>query len=227
MPRWIPNSLPRKRNSSGRANKLAWCGLLLTAAARAHDPITTNLTWSKEISRVVYPHCAECHRPEGRAFSLLTYDDARPWAKATRDEVLNRRMPPWDAVKGVGEFRDDPGLSLPEMDLIVNWVEGGAPEGDPAFLPSTPKKGTTEPEPSGAGVELRESKTLNAPLTIAGIRPFGPTEVAAILPGGEVRRLIWIRHFRPEWNRTYWLRSPQRLPKGSRLIVSGAGATLY
>ena len=66
---------------------------------------------------------------------LTTYADARPWAKAIRDEVLNRRMPPWDAVKGVGEFRDDPSLSQPEMDLFVNWVEGGAPEGDEIYLP--------------------------------------------------------------------------------------------
>jgi hypothetical protein len=45
-------------------------------------------------------------------------------------------------------------------------------------------------------------------------------------PDGSVRRLIWIRTFRPEWNRTYWLRSPMRLPKGTRLILTGAGATL-
>src|SRR5262249_51754070 len=180
-----------------------------------------------EISRVVYQHCATCHRPEGRAFSLLTYDEARPWAKAIRDEVLNRRMPPWDAVKGIGEFREDSSLSLPEMDLIVNWVEGGAPEGDPAFLPPTPKKQMPEPESPASGVELRESKTLTSPVTIAGIGPAGPVEVAAVLPDGEVRRLIWVRTFRPEWNRTYWFRSPQRLPKGSRLVVSGAGATLF
>ena len=73
----------------------------------AHDLITTPLTWSKEISRVVYQHCAGCHREAGSAFPLITYQDARPWAKAIRDEVLNRRMPPWDAVKGVGEFRGD------------------------------------------------------------------------------------------------------------------------
>jgi hypothetical protein len=208
-------------------NRLVLCGLLLTGAARAHDPITTNLTWSKEISRVVYQHCASCHRPEGRAFSLLSYEDARPWAKAIRDEVLNRRMPPWDAVKGIGEFREDCSLSLPEMDLIVNWVEGGAPEGDTAFLPPPPKKEAPEPEPPGIGVELRESKTLTSPAVIAGIRPAGPVEVAAVLPDGQVRRLIWVRTFRPEWNRTYWFRNPQRLPKGSRLVVSGAGATLY
>src|SRR5260370_42137389 len=115
MQAWIPSCSRRKRRRSAVASRLACCGLLLAAVrAPAHDPITTNLTWSKEISRVVYQHCAACHRPGGSAFSLMTYEDARPWAKAIRDEVLNRRMPPWDAVKGVGEFRDDPSLSLPE-----------------------------------------------------------------------------------------------------------------
>src|SRR5215475_6649989 len=132
---WIRSSSCRRRSLSVLLSKSILCGLLLVAAARAHEPITTNLTWSKEISRVVYQHCAACHRPGGSAFSLLTYEDARPWAKAIRDEVLNRRMPPWDAVKGIGEFREDPSLSLPEMDLIVGWVEGGAPEGNPDFLP--------------------------------------------------------------------------------------------
>src|SRR5438477_12248140 len=138
MPAWIRSCFKRKRKHSAAASS----ALLLTAVLaplQAHDPITTNLTWSKEISRVVYEHCAQCHRDGGRAFSLMTYAAARPWAKAIRDEVLNRRMPPWDAVKGVGEFRDDPSLSLPEMDLIVNWVEGGAPEGNAIYLPSRPK----------------------------------------------------------------------------------------
>src|SRR5205085_5816018 len=134
---------------------------------QAHDPITTNLTWSKEISRVVYEHCAACHREDGRAFSLMTYEAARPWAKAIRDEVLNRRMPPWDAVKGVGEFRDDPSLSLPEMDLIVNWVEGGAPEGNPAYIPPQPKPDTPPVEPPRQGIDLRQSMTLAVPFTLA------------------------------------------------------------
>ena len=70
--------------------------------------------------------------------SLMTYEEARPWAKSIRDEVLARRMPPWGAVKGVGEFRDDPSLSQIEIDMIVNWVEGGAPEGD-IYLPVAPQ----------------------------------------------------------------------------------------
>src|SRR3954447_25853401 len=166
MQAWIPNSWWRKRRRSVAASSLACCALFLAALrAPAHEPITTNLTWSKEISRVVYQHCTTCHRPDGRAFSLMTYEDARPWAKAIRDEVLNRRMPPWDAVKGVGEFRDDPSLSLPEMDLIVGWVEGGAPEGKPEYLPPEPKPESPVDDAAPKGSELRESITLSAPMT--------------------------------------------------------------
>src|SRR3954452_5100352 len=151
MPAWIRSCFKRKRKPSAAASSAL---LLMAFALQAHDPITTNLTWSKEISRVVYEHCAQCHRDGGRAFSLMTYAAARPWAKAIRDEVLNRRMPPWDAVKGVGEFRDDPSLSLPEMDLIVNWVEGGAPEGDPVSLPPRPRVAAPAPAIAGPAVEL-------------------------------------------------------------------------
>jgi hypothetical protein len=200
--------------------------LFAATAAFAHDPITTRLTWSKEISRVVYRRCASCHRPEGPAFSLRTYEDARPWAKGIRDEVLSRRMPPWDAVKGVGEFRDDAGLSLPEMDLIVNWVEGGAPEGDPAYLPSKPRLDAPRAE-SGAGVEFRGRSTLSAERTLRGIRPSAAAEVAAVLPGGDVRRLLWVRNFRPEWNRTYWLRTPEKLPRGTSIVITGGPVQLF
>jgi hypothetical protein len=201
--------------------------LLLTAPAFAHDVITTNLTWSKEISRVIFQHCASCHHEGGATFSLTNYEEARPWAKAIRDEVLNRRMPPWDAVKGVGEFRDDPSLSVPEIDLVVGWVEGGAPEGNPIYAP--PARVWDEPARSLAvprGIEVKDALTLSAPMTLAGIRPTGPVEVAALLPDQSVRRLLWVRDFHPDWNRTYKLLHPMRLPKGTKVVVYGAGATL-
>jgi hypothetical protein len=70
--------------------------------------------------------------------SLATYEDARPWAKAIKEELLEKRMPPWHAVKGYGEFRNAPPLTQRDVDLIVNWVEGGAPKGDEKDLPSGP-----------------------------------------------------------------------------------------
>jgi hypothetical protein len=200
----------------------AWC----------HDPITTNITWTQEISRLVYAHCAACHGPQGGAMSLMTYQDARPWAKAIRNEVMARRMPPFDPVKGVGGFLNDPSLTQPEMDLFIGWVEGGSPEGSPADLPATPKVQPYLPEPyiwppcNGSEMEVKEVAVLAKATTVCAIKPSGPLEVTALLPDDTVRRLIWIRDFHSQWN-TYYLLSPKEsLPKGTRILVyspSGAG----
>ena len=112
---------------------LAWP--LYTAA---HEPITTKVRFNKEVIRILRRNCLGCHRPEGAAMSLATYDDARPWAKAIKEEILEKRMPPWHAVKGYGDFLNAPSLTQREVDLIVNWVEGGAPKGDDKDLPSEP-----------------------------------------------------------------------------------------
>src|SRR5262245_43755360 len=101
----------------------------ICSAANAHDIITTSITWDRDISRIVLNHCASCHRPGGMAFSLLTYADARPWAEDIKDEAQRRHMPPWGAVKGYGEFRNDNSLTLEELERIVAWNEGGKPEG--------------------------------------------------------------------------------------------------
>lgn len=95
------------------------------AALWAHETITTKLTWARDISRIFYLRCLSCHREGGQApMSFRNYDEVRPWAVAIREEVLTRRMPPWGAVKGFGEFRDDMGLSQEEISRIADWVEG-------------------------------------------------------------------------------------------------------
>src|SRR6187455_1133471 len=91
----------------------------------AHDVITTKLTWNREISRIFTARCMSCHHTKGRAFSMTTYAEARPWAVAIKEEVLARRMPPWGAIKGFGEFRNDQGLTQEQIELITAWVEGG------------------------------------------------------------------------------------------------------
>ena len=195
---------------------------LLAAAGCAHDVISTNLTWTREVSRIVYRHCAQCHREGGKAFSLMTYDDARPWAKAMRDAVLTRRMPPWDAVEGVGDFRDDPSLSEPEMEVLVAWVEGGAPEGDRANLPKRPRTDGAAPEVAGKSLDVKGTLVLPESVRVIGIRPSGAVEVAACLPDGSVKRLLWVRQFHAESNRTYALREPVLLPRGTRVAVYSA-----
>ena len=201
--------------------------LLAVAGAFPHDPITTKLLWTQEISRIVYKRCASCHRQGGGAMSLMTYDEARPWAKAIRDEVIARRMPPWGAVKGVGAFRDDPSLSQIEIDMIVNWVEGGAPQGEDIYLPPAPHF-SAEPKPLPAASEVTVTTgtalTLAGSAELAGIRPdrlsAGESlEVTAYQPDGAVEHLIWLRAWRPEWQRTYYFLHPIRLPKGTRIAA--------
>ena len=133
---------------------------LVCCPARGHDLITTPITWTKEISRIVYQRCASCHRPGAKAFSLLTYTEARPWAVAIKEEVLSRRMPPWGAVKGFGDFKDDGGLSAEQIELIMAWVDGGVPEGERKFLPARPKPAAKGAVPRGG---IRASKDFTLP----------------------------------------------------------------
>ena len=107
-------------------------------SSRAHEPITTKVRFDKEVIRVFQRSCLGCHHTGSIAMSLATYEEARPWAKAIKEEVLEKRMPPWRAVKGYGEFRNAPALAQHDVDLLVNWVEGGAPKGDDKDLPPGP-----------------------------------------------------------------------------------------
>jgi hypothetical protein len=190
----------------------------LLLAILAHDPITTKITWDTEISRVVNRRCLSCHAA-GSSVDLSSYEQARPWAKAVRNQVLERRMPPWGAVKGFGEFKNDPSLTALEMEMIVQWVEGGAPEGDAAFLPKY-----VQPMVS-VNPKLRwmpAPRSVQKPITVAAIRASGPVEVSALLPGGELRHLLWIRDKQANWKQAYMLREPLPLPAGSKIQVTGA-----
>src|SRR5215216_5600155 len=114
-------------------------------SGKAHEPITTKVRFNKELIRIFQRSCLGCHRPGGVAMSLATYEEARPWAKAIKEEILEKRMPPWHAVKGYGEFRNAPPITQREIDLIVNWVEGGAPKGEDKDLPEGPLYSTDWP----------------------------------------------------------------------------------
>ena len=201
---------------------LAGCGLL-----RAHDVITTKLTWSREISRIVYKHCVVCHHADGKTpMALINYAEARPWAVAIKEEVLNRRMPPWPAVKGFGEFRDDISLTQEEISRIADWVEGGAPEGDPVLLPKVPQVFEL-PDPALGRVQslaIKESLALEKGALLKGIRPPAasqtPVKVVAERPDGTAEPLLWLRAGDPKRQWTFAYKSPVALPKGTRIVVS-------
>jgi len=109
----------------------------LSGVARAAD---TPVTFTKDVAPILYKSCVECHRPTMFApMSLLTYDEARPYARSIKQRVVARVMPPWGADPAHGTFKNDPRLSQAEIDTIAAWVDGGAVKGNDADLPKAPR----------------------------------------------------------------------------------------
>jgi hypothetical protein len=117
-----------------------WFGALVAAAPQYAKPSAADVpTFSKDVAPILYTHCTDCHRPgEIAPMSLMTYQDARPWARAIRDEVGDGTMPPWHAEAPHGTFLNERRLSDGEKDTLLKWAANGAPEGDPKDLPPLP-----------------------------------------------------------------------------------------
>ena len=213
--------------------KVILVAVLATATpASGHERVTTKITWSREIARIVYARCLTCHRESGRAFSLSTYAEARPWAVAIKDEVLTRRMPPWNAVKGFGRFKNDIGLTQEELSLIADWVEGGAPEGDPRQMPVRPAGVASSKRPPARAIDFSGTAILDKNVQAIGIRvfsvpPSGTLQVIAVRPDGRVEPLVWVRQRNLADPGEYWFGSAIRLPARTRLqAVPGGSASL-
>jgi len=114
--------------------------LLLMSAPTVTTTSENNVTFTKDVAPIFYKNCTGCHRPgEIAPMSLLTYNDARPWAKSIREKVANRDMPPWHADPKYGEWRNDRRISQDAINTILAWVNNGAKEGDPKDLPPMPE----------------------------------------------------------------------------------------
>jgi hypothetical protein len=111
--------------------------LLLPIAAASLFSASPEITFDRDVLPILQKNCQRCHRPgEVAPMSLLTYTDARPWAKAIKNAVLARKMPPWFADPNYGHFLNNATLSAKDIDTIVGWVDRGAPEGNPADKPA-------------------------------------------------------------------------------------------
>ncbi|MDP2319361.1 MAG: cytochrome c [Acidobacteriota bacterium] len=95
----------------------------------SHGRITTNIMFNREVSQIFQKKCFQCHTEGNVSMSLTTYRDARPWAVAIKEEILEKQMPPWSAVTGYGHFSNDVSLTAREISLIISWADGGAPSG--------------------------------------------------------------------------------------------------
>ena len=105
----------------------------LSAQAPARSPAPT---FTKDVAVILQARCQGCHRPgEAAPFSLLTYEQARPWAKAIKEAVLVRKMPPWFADPHYGKFSNGRSLNQQELDILAAWADAGAPQGNPKDMP--------------------------------------------------------------------------------------------
>ena len=112
------------------------CGIILGALAAslsttgAHKPITSKYTYNDDVFPIVRDKCSRCHVDGGVApMSLMTYEEAFPWAESIRAELIASHMPPWNAQDGFGEFKHAQLLTAKEVDVILTWATGGNPRG--------------------------------------------------------------------------------------------------
>ena len=118
---------------------LAVSAVLVCSGIAVAADAPKQVTFSKDVAPIFQAKCQECHQPNSIApMSLITFQDARPWARAIKDRVASRQMPPWhiDRSVGVQKFKNDMSLSDEQVDTIVNWVDQGAQQGDPKDLPA-------------------------------------------------------------------------------------------
>ncbi len=114
-------------------------GVLVCASIGIADDAAKSPTFTKDVAPIFFANCINCHR-DGQIgpMSMSSYSDVRPWVKSIRSQVVSRKMPPWQADLRYGKFSNDISLSDKDIKTISDWVDAGAPEGDPSLMPALP-----------------------------------------------------------------------------------------
>jgi hypothetical protein len=141
-------------------------------------------------------------------------------------------MPPWGAVKGFGDFRNDQALTPEQIELIVSWASGGVPEGKPEDSPPSPKfdaPGSERP-PSGGLVATGDIE-IKKPFTLDGLWPQNIADGASFqvtveYPDGGVEPLLWLYRYKAQFGHPFLLQTPLAIPRGAVIHGVPAGATV-
>jgi hypothetical protein len=118
--------------------KVGALAVIAVAGSAAAASAQSAPTFTKDVAPILQKKCEACHRPDSIApMSLVTYQQARPWARSIKARVVEHSMPPFqiDRTVGVTKFKNDESLSDDELQTIVKWVDAGAPQGDPKDMP--------------------------------------------------------------------------------------------
>jgi hypothetical protein len=139
------------------------CSCFAIVAIDAHKPITSKYTYSEDVYPIVKEHCGGCHTPGGIApMSLLTYEDARPWAESIRLELTTGHMPPWYGDPSVAPLRDDHALSPRDLDVVLTWATGGTPAGPALKTPAAVARASWKRGRPDIAINIPETVTLAA-----------------------------------------------------------------
>lgn len=189
----------------------AAAALASRGAPAAHPRITTTLTWDADIHPILQRRCVACHRTGGIApMSFEEYESARPWARAIREEVLERRMPPTAIRSGAGLYENARTLSIGEMELLAAWVDGGAPNGTEPWLAAEGGALVPKPAPPSPVAAVTPWDVTLEGKAVAVAEPTSPLthRVTFAAPAG------WIGA---------WTIDAAGLPARSALLTVGAG----
>jgi hypothetical protein len=210
---------------------IALLALAPAASLRAHDIITTNLTYTRDISRILAQRCLSCHS-ESSSIPLTTYQETRPWAVSIKEQVLARSMPPFGAVKGFGNLFPDNALSQEEIMILSGWVIGGAPKGDPQLLDKKAQPASLLPIDPGKlanGPTVTTRLVLQSPIRLSAIRPLTDKTVSSVritasLPDGREEPLLWLFGYDPRFAHSFTFRDDVLLPEKT-VVQSSAPLT--
>jgi hypothetical protein len=217
-------------------------GVTLPAPVYSHKPITTNILFKNEIAQIFQRKCFQCHSNDNLAMSLTTYTEARPWARAIREEVLERKMPPWQAVPGYGHFSNDISLNTREKEIILSWADGGAPSGvlkaeesvPPVYVPAAATWDHGQPDlilPIGTGHSIASGAPFTIKRVIVQTRLPAARRVRAISLKQGDRRVVrhaafydeatgqWIGGWTPWHTMSQFAGTSVRLPANARVAV--------
>ena len=201
-----------------RTLSVSLAGGFLGVAAMA---ASNNVTFNKDVLPVLQKNCQECHRPgEVAPMSLLTYSEARPWAKALKAAVVTQKMPPWFADPKYGHFANDRRLSPEEIAIISAWADNGAPEGDAKDKPAA-KQFTS-------GWKIKPDMVIEMPEAFP-IQAKGTINYQYIRVKGNITQDLWVEaaEMRPSNPKVLHHGKVWVLPPGSKWMADAVPGKPY